>query len=91
MTEQLKPSANLHVINGPRIIKACHTCKHEDRQNSDDRDDFWCLASGKPLEETLENESWCGADYDWWEPRPAEPETPKAVPAFDRLKRWLVG
>jgi hypothetical protein len=65
---QHKRGADLYVIEGPRVIRACHTCKHEDRQNSDDRDDFWCLASGKPLEETLESESWCGSEYAWWEP-----------------------
>jgi hypothetical protein len=76
-----------------RVIKACHTCKYE-RRDGDDRSEFWCEAAGAPIDESLDNKSWCGSNFDWWEPRPEPPPpTPPTppVPALARFKRWLVG
>jgi hypothetical protein len=86
---------NIHVISGtgPRVIKACHTCKYE-RRDGEERSDFWCEAAGASIDDTLENADWCGPDVNWWEPMPAKAAaapTSACVPALVRFKRWLVG
>ena len=81
----LPPDATAH-----RVIRACHTCKHHRRSESDNRS---CDATGEDLEYSRE-EDFCGEEYRWWEPAPpippALPEPPK-LSVLARLRRWLVG
>jgi hypothetical protein len=91
--EQPKQGAsNLRVIaSNPRVIRACHTCKHELREGFE-RSDRYCDASGETIDETIENPDWCGPDLSWWEPKPLELSTaPFRLPLLVRIKRWLVG
>jgi hypothetical protein len=82
--------SNLHVI-GARVVRACHTCRHERREGDERDDERWCDASGKELEDTRGDDDLCGPDLSWWEPKPQQPMTPPHVPLLARLKRWLVG
>jgi hypothetical protein len=78
----LPPDATAH-----RVIRACHTCKHHRRSESDHRS---CDATGEDLEFSREDD-YCGEEYRWWEPAPpALPEPPK-LSVLARLRRWLVG
>ena len=54
MTEQLKPGPTLHVINGPRVTKGCHTCRWEMRDEGDERDNRFCDAAGTPIADALD-------------------------------------
>ena len=76
-----------------RTIRACHTCKHERREGDDRYDERWCDASGESLDDTRTNDDMCGANLEWWEPKPPTPvpRPPTDTSALARFKKWLIG